>query len=381
MSLFQDLRQSASATKKVVLLPDHAFYVRVVPLAPGSGPAEVPGQVELALEAMSPFPVAHLCYGYFHRPGSARALVYAAYRRRFTVEDAAQWAEADAVLPAFAAWLGLPAAGPRALLVTGPDFLTVLGWEGADPVPAVAVTRQLPPDASPEVRAAVRAEMIALLPGLPSPVEVPAPAGTRSRTGADDLEFAAGRLSSRFAAGELDALDVRDKDELAGRRREHTRDFYLWRAFQWCAAGLVLAAVLDLGLWGGRFWLRTRQAVAATQAPAVQNIETKHSLATRIEELSTRRLMPIRMLEIVNAKRPRSIQFLRTATKGLYVLEIDGQTNATPDVFNYQAALKDLPACDKVDLGQTIDRGGTTRFTLTVTFKPDALRPPPEGSS
>jgi hypothetical protein len=168
---------------------------------------------------------------------------------------------------------------------------------------------------------------------------------------------------------------VRDKVALAARRRDRARNLHLWRAFMGCAAALGLAAVLQLGLKGGRLWLDSRAALAAAQAPAVQDIETKHNLANHIEELSTRRLMPVRMLEIVNEKRPRTIQFLRVATKGLYVLEIEGQTNATPDVFNYQAALKELPACALVELGQTVDRGGITRFTLTVTFKPEALRP------
>ena len=86
--------------------------------------------------------------------------------------------------------------------------------------------------------------------------------------------------------------------------------------------------------------------------------------------------MPIRMLEIVNEKRPRTIQFMRASTKGLYTLEIEGRTNATPDVFNYEATLKDLPAVAGTQLGQTVDRGGVTRFTLTVRFKPEALRPP-----
>ena len=82
------------------------------------------------------------------------------------------------------------------------------------------------------------------------------------------------------------------------------------------------------------------------------------------------------MITLVGEKLPGSnIQFLRTVTKGLYVLEIEGQTNATTDVFKYQAALKDLPACEHVELGQTTDRGGVTRFILTVTFKPAAVRP------
>ncbi|MFA5057365.1 MAG: hypothetical protein WC485_04585 [Opitutaceae bacterium] len=380
MSALQKVKPSASAGKRVVLLPDHAFFVRVVPLAPGLPPEEIPAQVELALEGLSPFPVPQLCYGYFHPPGADRLLVYAAYRRRFTVEDAAAWADADAVLPAFAAWLGLAPAGPLALLVNGADFITALGWDGRDAVPAVVATQPVAADAPPETRAAARAALVAQLTHLPPPVEVAAPAGTTSRGGDDGVKFTAGSQVSRLATAQLDRLDVRDKDELAVRRHDRARDQFLWRAFLGCVAAIVLAGALQLGLKGGRLWLAARAIVAAAQAPAVQGIETRHALATRIDELSTRRLRPIRMLEIVNEKRPRTIQFLRVATKGLYGLEIEGQTGTTPDVFNYEAALKDLPACAQVDLGQTTDRGGITRFTLTVTFKPEALRPAPPPS-
>jgi len=376
MSLSTAMRFAAAATKKVVLLPDHAFFVRVVPLAATTLPAEVPAQVELALEGLSPFPVAHLCYGWFHRPGSARVLIYAAYRRRFTVEDAAEWADADAVLPAFAAWLGRPPAGAHALLVNGADFVTALGWDGADPVPSRIATRQLAPDAPPEERAAAQADLATQLAGLPAPQTVAAPAGTVSRVGDDGLEFAVDGQVARFAVAELDALDVRDKAELAVRRRERTRNHYLWRAFQGGLAAVALAVALELGLAGGGLWLKARAAQAAAQAPAVQAIETKNSLAHRIEELSSNRLLPLEMISLAGSKlKGSSIQFLRTSTKGLYTLEIEGQTNSAPDVYNYQAALKELPACDHVELGQTTDRGGITRFILTVTFKPGAVQP------
>ena len=373
MSVVQKFKPPGPAGKKVVLLPDHAFFVRVMPLPPETLPAGVPAQVELALEGLSPFPVAQLCYGYFCPPVAGRVLVYAAYRRHFTVDDAARWADADAVLPAFAAWLGLAPAGPTALLVTGADFVTALGWDGHDAVPAVVATCPVPPDAPPGERAALQEKLVAQLQHLPPPVAVAAE--TSSRDDGDGLEFTDGKLTSRLATAQLDTLDVRDKAALAARRRDRARNLHLWRTFLGCAAALGLAAVLQLGLKGGRLWLDSRAALAAAQAPAVQDIETKHNLANHIEELSTRRLMPVRMLEIVNEKRPRTIQFLRVTTKGLYVLEIEGQTNATPDVFNYQAALKELPACAQVELGQTVDRGGITRFTLTVTFKPEALRP------
>jgi len=381
MSVVQKFKLSSPAIKKVVLLPDHAFFTRVMPLAPETPPTAIPAQVELALEGLSPFPVAQLCYGYFHPPGADRMLVYAAYRRRFTVDDAAEWADADAVLPAFAAWLGLASANPTALLVTGADFITALGWDGHDAVPAVVATHPVAPDAPPGERAAVQAKLAAQLKNLLPPVEVAAAAGTRSREGDDGLEFTAGSFTSRLEIAQLDMLDVRDKAALAARRRDRARNLYLWRAFLGCAAALGLAAVLQLGFKGGRLWLDSRAALAAARAPAVQGIETKHNLAHHIEELSTRRLLPLEMITLVGGKlKGSNIQFLRTSTTGLYTLEIEGQTNATPDVFNYQAALKELPACEQVELGQTTERGGITRFTLRVTFKPEALRPAPPPS-
>ena len=375
MSLLQNLKLSASARKKAVLLADHAFFLRVVPLAAGTLPADIPGQVELALEGLSPFSVGQLCYGHFFQPGAGRMLVYAAYRRRFTVEDAEAWAGADAVMPAFAACLGLKPAEPAALLLTGPDFVTAIGWDGRDAVPAFVRTRAVAADAPSVERAAVRAELVAQLKDFGALTEVVAPTESISRIGDSDLKFDVGGRISRFDRSHVDSIDVRDKAELVARIRDRTRDRFLWRAFLGSAAGIVIAALVQFGLQGGQLWLRAQQIRAVTQAPAVKKIETGQNLANRIEELSTLRLMPIRMMEIINEKRPKTIQFLRTATKGLYVLEVEGQTTSTPDVSNYQAALRDLPACEHVEIGQTTDRGGITRFVITVTFKPEALRP------
>jgi hypothetical protein len=234
MSILQYPKPSASARKRAVLLPDHAFFVRVVPLAAGTAPAEVPAQVELALEGLTPFSVAQLCYGYFAAPGADRVLVYAAYRRRFTVEDAEAWTEADVVLPAFAACLGLAPARSQALLVTGPDFITSIAWDGRDAVPAAVRTRTFGADAPAGERAAAEAELVAQLKDFPAPATVAAPTETVSRIGDSGLEFSVGGLASRFDSAQLDAIDVRDKAELAARRRDRARDLLLWRAF-WAA--------------------------------------------------------------------------------------------------------------------------------------------------
>src|SRR5262245_13996242 len=85
---------------KVALLPDALFFTRAVPVTNGALPAEATTQIELAIEGFSPFPLAQLYYGWFWIPGAEQALVFAAYRRRFTAEQTALWGDAELVLPA-----------------------------------------------------------------------------------------------------------------------------------------------------------------------------------------------------------------------------------------------------------------------------------------
>src|SRR5580658_8573017 len=95
--------RSGPPPPRVALLPDALFFVRAVPVpgaaagGPETPPAEVAAQVELALEGVSPFPLTQLYYGYFWLPGSSHALAFAAYRRRFTVEQVAAWQGAELV--------------------------------------------------------------------------------------------------------------------------------------------------------------------------------------------------------------------------------------------------------------------------------------------
>src|SRR5438874_170651 len=97
-SLLSFLR-SGPPPPKVALLPDALFFTRAVAIAAGATSAEAAAQVELALEALSPFPLAQLYYGSFWVPGAEHAFVFAAYRRRFTAEQTAAWTEAEYVLP------------------------------------------------------------------------------------------------------------------------------------------------------------------------------------------------------------------------------------------------------------------------------------------
>src|SRR5690606_34424341 len=98
----------AAPARQVVILPDEAFFARNVPIVRGPDAAEVTNQLELALEGLSPFPLAQLYYGFLIRPDADHALVFAAYRRRFPVEETETWTTAELVVPRFALSLGAP---------------------------------------------------------------------------------------------------------------------------------------------------------------------------------------------------------------------------------------------------------------------------------
>src|SRR5262245_33866005 len=113
---------------KVALLPDALFFTRAVPITAGATAAEAAAQIELALEAVSPFPLAQLYYGWFWQPGLEHAFVYAAYRRRFTSDQTAAWADAELVLPVSAALLGAAVSPASTMILATEDGLTAVHW-------------------------------------------------------------------------------------------------------------------------------------------------------------------------------------------------------------------------------------------------------------
>src|ERR1035438_2350694 len=121
-----DLLRAGPPPPRVAILPDAVFFSRAIAVAAGAPRPEVVNQVGLALEALSPFPLAHLYYGYYRPPGAGRALAFASYRRRFTAEQVAHWANAEHVMPAFAAILACGAGPATTVVLAAAEGLTAV---------------------------------------------------------------------------------------------------------------------------------------------------------------------------------------------------------------------------------------------------------------
>lgn len=371
------LLRAAPPPPKVALLPDGLFFVRTVPVSSGAAPGEAAGEIELALEAAAPFPLSQLYHGWYWQPGWTQAVVFAAYRRRFTPEQTAAWGESELVMPAFAALLGAGVEPSTTLLLGSAEGFTAVHWDAAGR-PERVIFRPVPPDAGEEERTRRRDELVRDLGGSKVVREVGAP---EVQPASSDREFAfrAGEIGCRLPAALAASMDVRDKGELAERRRARGRDVLLWRLTVGLAVTLVLLVAGELALLGGRAWQQVRLRQQAAQRPLVEKIKSSQELTTRINELATRRLRPFEMLGIMvgGGLKPDAVWFtsLSTVPESIHALRVEGSASNDSQVNAYQTALTALPAIERIDVQRFQTVGESTTFIWLVTFKPDAIKP------
>ncbi|MGH7946653.1 MAG: hypothetical protein ACREH8_17540 [Opitutaceae bacterium] len=366
---------------KVALLPDALFFTRAVVVTKGATPAEAGAQLELALEGISPFPLSQLYYGWYWLPGSEYALTFAAYRRRFTPEQTAEWEQAELVLPAFAAVLGAEVEAGTTVVLNSIDGLTGVHWTDARMADKV-VFRPLEADATDDDRGRTREALLRDLGGSRKVIDLESPLAADASASDGEIVFRAGDFVSLLPASATTAIDVRDKSELASLRNARRRDIGLWRVALACAAALLLLGAGELALMSGRAWLGVRERLYAVQKPRVDRIEKEDELTRRIEDLATKRLLPLEMVTQVvgenNERIPADIQFTRVHAeqgRGLYTLFIAGKTDNAPQVNAYEAALKNLPSVQSAEARFSQVSGARATFDIIVVFKPGALNP------
>lgn len=358
----------------LLLARGDAFFVRRVALAPGE---PIEPQARLAIEGLAPFPPEQLYFGHLASADGSAALVFAAFRRRFSAEETEGWDGAALVAPEFAPLLAArPDAGGKAgdgaVLHIGDGRVTGLAWRAGLEMPVAVVARAGGAEAAQSV-----------LNDLWERAELPAGAELRRLEGAPGFSSGADGTLGATVGGEplgpwpdewARTGDVRDPDFLAERRRAEVRDRWLWRGLLGAVAVLVLAATLDVGAGVLGALTRNREARIAAQAPTVQHTETAQALANRIAELSEKRLMPFEMMSLINPSRPDSVVFEQVLTRGLLKIEVRAQAQNAEDVGRYANALRAQPGVAAAAARDIRAREGVTSFVLEVEFRPEALR-------
>ena len=368
--LFKDAKPQEAA-----MLPGNRFFVRRLSVEGD----DIPGQVNLALEAISPFPLEQMLVGFVTSADGKQVLAYAAHRRRFTAEESFAWPEDCQVVPEFLALCGHRPATDGIVVHRSDERLTALAWKAGDELPAAIVVAELADtdEAAIAREAATRADLA---------TETPVENVTGVLAGAiveGDL-ILKGEFEGTFTIPQkgLDDSDIRDSDFLAERRKKERLNLILWNAARLGAAVLVVSLLLDIT--GGVVGMRRASLEVANEArrPQVEDIEASQAITSRILELGVKRLLPMEMLALVNEKRPATVEFTniqceikkaKDSTIAKPMMTVDAKTPNAGDISDFLKAVQSMPEVEAATNSEPRVRETSTTFRIEITFKQAVL--------
>jgi hypothetical protein len=361
--------------QEAALLPGNRFFVRRL-VVEGD---DVAAQVNLALEAISPFPLEQMLVGYVSTADGKQVLAYAAHRRRFTPEESFAWPEDCQVVPEFLALCGHRPPEGGVVVHQGDERLTALAWKKGDELPAaVVVAENADTDVAGIAReAATRADLAA-----GHPVE--------TITGALSGEVTEGTLTLAspglqafvIPKARLDDSDIRDTDFLAERRKKERLNLIIWNTARAAAAVLVLSLLLEIVALGVNWRSSSLETLNESRRPLVEDIQAANGISARILELGVKRLLPLEMLALVNEKRPATVEFTsinceikkqKDSVLTKPTLTIDAKTPNAGDISELLKAIKSIPEVESVTNNEPRVRDTSTTFRLEIIFKQAAL--------
>lgn len=356
---------AAPTTGEILIVPTDRFFVLEAELDPGAPAA---GQVELLLEDAAPLPLAQLFHGFVASGDGRRVIAFAAFRKRFAVEETAAWPAAGAVVPTFLALLTPAPDEPRVVIHVHEGAVTGVAWDGRASLPVAVAARAAGGDeAASEIE--VTDELRERL-GRPDAElrRLEGPIGVGRDDDAEVIFRIAGHESARLPRGALGEADVRDKSFLDERRRLEAGE-RAWNRLL-AAVGLLLfvAVGLELGAVALGSWNARRARSLEANAPEVARIEAAATMASRVEELAARQERPLEWLATASAVKPRSVYFLAVRSRGGRTLEIEAQTPNAAEVGAFENALRNRAGVGAVEVRDLRSRDGRATFLVVVRF-------------
>ena len=360
-SLFSKNRASAA------LLPGNRFFVRLIELEPDN----IASQVSLAIETVSPFPSEQMLMGYVTSADNKWALAYAAHRRRFTPEESFAWPDDCQVVPEFLALLGQRPEKGGILVHEGEDLLTALAWNENQPLPKCVLVV----DKKDSSVALLTKEIIERT-GLPSTTPVITTTGELSSDRNDSQLILNCNKGKPFqlSSNQLDNADIRDADFLSTRRKKERVNKLLWNTARVAVGIIILSFVFEISAFLINWRSNNLRLINESRQSAVQEIESAQAISARITDMNTKAPLPLEMLAVANEYRPATVDFQRVSCKNNTQLEIEARTTNASDVYAFEKSLKERSEISFVATKDMRARDNFTTFSVTITFKPEALR-------
>ena len=351
---------------EVLVLAAEYFFTEKVEVPPALTPAELADFAELSMEAIAPFPLEQLRWGFLIDPSGQDLLIYAALKDRLKLVGQTELESYTWVLPDFATLQGARFAHDTEVVLEGESYSTTCLVPSGETLPENI--RSLPAGSDPP-RGTGQSIHLKLL-----PVEL-------SEQGIPIFKFEA--LGEAPAEGNWSPLepdeaslwnaDIRPSNFKTVERSARRTTNLVTRIMGYAAIFAIVLVVFEGLLFAGQFWLGTRTAKIDEQATRVRRIEDKQSLLHKLDQVAQNELRPIAMLTAANKIRivlgKTGIEYDETIIESSNRLTIEGKANTINELNLYTKSLRESGKFQLVGDPKYITRDSETSFTVTLDYR------------
>ena len=349
----------------VLVLPAEYFFIEKVEIPAALTPAELSDFAELSMEAVSPFPLDQLCWGFSSAPDGQYLLIYAAVKERLNLAGYAELETYTWVIPDFTTLNSAHFTRDTEVVLEGEHYTTsfLLPSGGGSP----ENIRSLP-SGSDSFRIPGQSIHLKLLPVELNEQGIPTfKFETLGETPPDGLW-------SPLEPDE-DSLwnsDIRPSNFKTAERSARRTASLVTQIMGYAAIFAITLVVLEGLLFAGDFWLGTRTTKIDEQATYVRRIEDKHSLLNKLDQVAQNELRPIAMLTVANEIRvalgKTGIEYDETIIDSKNHLTIEGKANTINELNLYTKSLRESGKFQLVGEPKYITRDSKTSFTVTLDY-------------
>lgn len=354
-----DSETESTPPRDVLIVPSDFFFIELVEVPSALEPGELEDFAELSIESFAPFPLEQLCSGYLVSPEGDQILLYAALGDRLKREGFVDLEEYTWVLPDFATLHGARFPQATKIHLTGETSATLLEQPSGEGLPQNIMPAEGAPVEAFQLRALTPTLDEHGLPVFEFEALTEAP---------DDGHWSPLNPDEKI----LWQADIRPRNFKTAERNTRRTAALVTKIMGYAALFAVLLIVLEGLLYGGGFWLGSREAKVEAQLFEVRRIEDKQSLMNKLEQVAQNELRPIGILEAANDIRLKlgntGIEYDEVAVEGTNRITIEGKANTINELNKYTDSLGKSGAFALVGDPKYITRGGKTTFTVTLDY-------------
>lgn len=374
----------------VLVLPAEYFFVEQVEVPSALAAGELADFAELSMEAIAPFPLEQLRWGFLTAPDGQTILIYAALRDRLKRAGHDELETYTWVLPDFATLHGARFSHDVEVALEGEAFDTCLLHPAGEALPTNirSSSHNSPADGPPKgsqirMSAPIGAEQAETTPAAPAagqsirlrllPVEL-------TEKGTPVFEFET--IGEESVSGHWSPLkpdeatlwqaDIRPAAYKSVERSARRTTALITRIMGYAALFALFLILLEALLFGGQFLLGTRTAKLDAQATNVRRIEDKQSLMNKLEQVAQNELRPIAILEAANQIRislgSTGIEYDEVVIEDGNRITIEGKSNTINELNAYTESLRKSGNFELIDTPKSITRSGKTTFTVSLDY-------------